>query len=133
MGLHTWNQPIDPYDYVALTNNWQIVDFHDHSPGRGVQIPMSGIAAGAVGPVQLAATVPFVPTGGMVVWAGAVVPTGYVYCDGTAYQQSLYNALFAAIGTAFNNAPPTGYFNVPNITAGGPIATPGSVRYIIKT
>lgn len=56
MGLYTWNKPLDPYDYVQFTDNWNKVDYHDHTPGRGVQIPMGGIAVGAVGPLQLSFT-----------------------------------------------------------------------------
>lgn len=67
MGLASWDQPGDPYDYQQLAGNWQIVDFHDHSPGRGVQIGTAGLqpgsvtsnvlAAGAVGPSQLSSAV----------------------------------------------------------------------------
>lgn len=67
MGLATWDQPLDRYDYLQLANNWQIIDFHDHSPGRGVQISGTGIvpgsiqasniATGAIGPTQLSAGV----------------------------------------------------------------------------
>lgn len=53
MGLYTWNKPLDPYDYVQLTLNWNKVDYHDHTPGRGTQIPAGGIAPGAIGPLEL--------------------------------------------------------------------------------
>lgn len=48
MGLATWDQPLDRYDYKQLSNNWQVVDFHDHSPGRGVPISTNGIAPGSI-------------------------------------------------------------------------------------
>lgn len=48
MGLTSWNQADDNYDYQQLANNWQLVDFHDHTPGRGVPIPPGGLGAGAV-------------------------------------------------------------------------------------
>jgi hypothetical protein len=54
MGLHSWNTPLDPYSYAQLDDNWQMISFHDHTPGRGVQIPQGGIAPGAVGTLQLA-------------------------------------------------------------------------------
>lgn len=54
MGLATWDQILDRYDYQQLSNNWQIISFHDHSPGRGVQIGPAGIAAGAIGSQQIA-------------------------------------------------------------------------------
>jgi hypothetical protein len=128
MALHTWNQPLDPYDYVQLTNNWNIVDFHDHTPGRGVQIPMGGIAAGAVGPVALASNVPIVPTGASIIWNNNTAPPGYLFCNGASYQQSLYPALYAVIGTTYNTGSvPTGYFSVPDFYIGT------NSFYIIKT
>jgi hypothetical protein len=54
MGLHSWNDAPDLYNFQQLDQNWQILDFHDHSPGRGVQIPAGGIAPGAVGLNELA-------------------------------------------------------------------------------
>src|ERR1039458_3875820 len=48
MGMTSWDQATDDYNYGQLAGNWQIVDFHDHSPGRGVPIPAGGLAAGAV-------------------------------------------------------------------------------------
>jgi hypothetical protein len=138
MGLHTWNQPLDPYDFEQLTNNWNIVDYHDHSPGRGVQIPMGGIAAGAVGVAQLASNVPVVPTGGIILWPMASpTPVGYLYCNGTQYASAAYPALFAVIGTHFSTSPPAGNFNVPNLnTFASATATgvaSGTIYYWIKT
>lgn len=54
MGLATWDQQLDRYDYLQLSNNWQILDFHDHSSGRGVQIAGGGIAAGSIALQHLA-------------------------------------------------------------------------------
>lgn len=48
MGLASWDQPTDKYNYAQLAGNWQVVDFHDHSPGRGVPIPAAGLGAGSV-------------------------------------------------------------------------------------
>jgi microcystin-dependent protein len=63
MGLTAWDDLVDPYDYQQFANNWNIVDFHDHTPGRGVQIPYGGIAPGAVGLAQLASDVPIIRYG----------------------------------------------------------------------
>lgn len=75
---------------------------------------------------------PGLASSGMIMaWAGGVVPSGWVLCDGTTYNQSgIYNSLFGVIGTTYGSTAP-GTFQVPNIpslTATGPI----SVRYIIK-
>lgn len=49
MSLATWDAISDPYSYEQLSNNWLIVDQHDHSPGRGVQIAGPGIANYSIG------------------------------------------------------------------------------------
>lgn len=48
MGLASWDQLGDDYNYAQLAGNFNILDFHDHSAGRGVQIPAGGLAPGAV-------------------------------------------------------------------------------------
>jgi len=48
MGLVTWDQGTDPYDHAQLSSNWVAVDGHDHTPGRGRQVPSAGIADGAI-------------------------------------------------------------------------------------
>lgn len=48
MGLKVWNLLTDPYDHSELASNWAKVDQHDHSSGKGVQIPTGGIADGAI-------------------------------------------------------------------------------------
>ena len=48
MGLYTWDQLGDSYNYAQLAQNFQTLDFHDHSAGRGTQIPAGGLAPGAV-------------------------------------------------------------------------------------
>jgi hypothetical protein len=54
MGLTVWNLLTDLYDHTQLANNWAKVDYHDHSPGKGVQIPTDGLADGAVTGSKLA-------------------------------------------------------------------------------
>lgn len=55
MGLRIWNLLTDLYDHSQLADNWAKLDYHDHSPGKGVQIPTEGIADGAVTGPKLAA------------------------------------------------------------------------------
>ena len=61
-----------------------------------------------------------VPSGTIVMFAGDVAPTGWVLCDGTAYDSN--NATYVSLAAACNNAydtsagqsaPATGYFRVP--------------------
>lgn len=55
MGLKVWNLLTDLYDHVQFADNWAKVDYHDHSFGKGVQIPTDGIADGAVTGAKLSA------------------------------------------------------------------------------
>lgn len=56
MGLRVWNLLTDLYDHAQLADNWAKVDYHDHSPGKGVQIPTEGIADAAITGAKLAST-----------------------------------------------------------------------------
>jgi microcystin-dependent protein len=56
----------------------------------------------------------FVPAGVISAFAGASLPTGYLWCDGTSYLRADYAALFTAIGTTWGSADGT-HFNVPNL------------------
>lgn len=55
MGLRVWDNLNDPYDHDQLANNWAKVDFHDHTPGRGVQIPGEGLFDGSITSSKIAA------------------------------------------------------------------------------
>lgn len=48
MGLTSWDQQTDAYSYAQFAANWQTLDFHDHSPGRGTPVAAGGLAPGAV-------------------------------------------------------------------------------------
>lgn len=54
MGLKVWNLLTDPYDHAQLADNWAKVDQHDHSFGKGTQIPTGGIADGAITAAKIA-------------------------------------------------------------------------------
>lgn len=58
------------------------------------------------------------PSGSLTPFAGTTAPTGYLLCDGTAYSQTLYPALFAVLGSTYATmggqaAPAAGTFRVP--------------------
>ena len=64
------------------------------------------------------------PLGVVQTWAGKNVPAGYALCEGQQLQISEYPALYAAIGTTFNNAcsatgtlysTTPGYFRLPDL------------------
>jgi microcystin-dependent protein len=64
-------------------------------------------AAAAVAAAQ------YVPAGSIFDFAGASLPSGYLWCDGTSYLRADYAGLFTAISTTWGSADGT-HFNVPN-------------------
>ncbi len=48
MGLTAWTLPSDPYDHSQLASNFAAIDVHDHTQGKGRQVPRQGIANGAI-------------------------------------------------------------------------------------
>lgn len=57
MSLRLWTDLNDLYSHDQLADNFSKLDFHDHSPGRGNQIPTEGIFDGAVTGAKLDTTV----------------------------------------------------------------------------
>lgn len=54
MGLTAWTESDDPYSHVQFATNWNLVDLHDHTSGKGKQIPTAGIVDRAVTKAKLA-------------------------------------------------------------------------------
>lgn len=54
MGLTKWNEQDDPYDHVQLAGNFQILDEHDHTTGKGKRLSGASLEAEAVNTAQLA-------------------------------------------------------------------------------
>jgi hypothetical protein len=54
MTLTTWPAPTDEFDYTELADNFNAIDAHDHTPGKGTQVPTAGIANLAVTTGKLA-------------------------------------------------------------------------------
>lgn len=64
------------------------------------------------------------PLGIVKMWAGVKVPENYLFCDGAQLRTDEYPGLYAALGTAFNNAPnyngsrvstQSGFFRLPDL------------------
>lgn len=53
MGLRVWDLSADPYDHTQLANNWNAVDIHDHTNGKGIQIPSGGILDTAISTAKI--------------------------------------------------------------------------------
>lgn len=77
-----------------------------------VDIPeVSRLIDALYGDVPVAAPV------GSILWqAHSELPSGYLPCDGSAYSEAAYPALFAKIGYLYGN-PGGGFFNVPDYGA----------------
>lgn len=56
-----------------------------------------------------------VPVGGLVPFAGATAPSGYLLCDGSQVSRATYQSLFLAIGTAYGAGDGSTTFNVPDM------------------
>lgn len=54
MALTLWDDLDDPYDHTELAANWNKVDVHDHTSGKGKQIPTAGLVDASVTNVKLA-------------------------------------------------------------------------------
>lgn len=62
----------------------------------------------------------FVPAGTVVAYAGTVIPTGWLQCDGTEVSRTTYSALWNALGTtssAWGQGNGVTTFNVPNMSS----------------
>jgi hypothetical protein len=54
IALAIWDEGDDAYDHTELAANWDAIDAHDHSAGKGKQITSAGLASDSVGNSQLA-------------------------------------------------------------------------------
>lgn len=62
-----------------------------------------------------------VPAGIIEPFAGTIVPTGYLLCDGSAVSRSTYATLFDVIGTTFGSGDGSTTFNVPDLSGRVPL------------
>ena len=61
------------------------------------------------------------PVGGMIPYAGASAPTGWLLCDGSAVSRTTYHALFQAIGTSWGAGNGSTTFNLPDARGAAPV------------
>ena len=55
-----------------------------------------------------------IPTGSLVPFAGTVIPSGYLLCNGAAVSRTTYAKLFAVIGTLWGTGDGETTFNLPD-------------------
>lgn len=58
---------------------------------------------------------PNTPPGGIIMYGGSTIPTGWLLCDGSAVSRTAYALLFAAIGTSFGAGDGSTTFNLPDL------------------
>lgn len=63
----------------------------------------------------LGASALLVPPGSVSAYAGISVPGGWLHCDGSAIDRTIYADLFASIGTTYGNGDGETTFNIPNL------------------
>lgn len=68
----------------------------------------------------------FTPIGGMMPFAGATAPSGWLLTDGSAVSRTIYAALFAVCGTTYGAGNGTTTFNLPNLVNRIPVGSGGS-------
>jgi microcystin-dependent protein len=68
-----------------------------------------------------------VPVGTVAMTACAIVPAGYLLCDGGAVSRTTYPALFTAIGTVHGAGDGSTTFNVPDFRGRGPLGAGAGV------
>lgn len=64
---------------------------------------------------------PLIPVGGLMPYAGATSPEGWLLCDGTAINRTTYANLFAVLGTTYGSGNGTTTFNVPDMRSRMPM------------
>ena len=107
---------VDPSTGATLPTTGMVMT-SDGAGGTTWVVPPGGYTygSGAFGTYTYSAGT--VPPGTIQQFAMSQLPQGWLACDGTAYSRSLYQRLFAAIGTNWGVGDGTTTFNVPAIAA----------------
>lgn len=72
---------------------------------------------------------PQTPTGAILAFAGAAVPSGWLICDGTAVSRVTFAALFGILGTAYGAGDGINTFNLPNLRGRVPVGLDGTAEF----
>lgn len=111
---------------TTLSSLVQIAGYDKHGhmhtlttdPLPAASVSSSQIVDGTIVLADLATSLQnyLVPVGSVFSYAGSSAPSQYLLCDGSEVSETTYAALFAALGTQFNNGSETsGYFRIPDL------------------
>jgi microcystin-dependent protein len=99
----TFNTTIDP---AFISNKPLSNTINQISGGQTVfdeiLINRPGVGLRKVNQNVLLSTIPVIPIGTIMPYGGDVAPTGWLLCDGSAINKSIYSSLFAVIGYKFD-------------------------------
>lgn len=96
---------IDPFNHAHTNSDVDIdVDSMHHTLGKGPQQAAPGDHSGHL------------ITGSVNMYAGNVIPAGWLLCDGSAVPRATYPELFGTIGTTYGVGDGSTTFNLPNFT-----------------
>lgn len=97
---------------TTITVNWDTsTELSNEALTVSVGILKPGSAALPQGSVPISMTT---PTGSVVAWLTATVPTGWLECDGTAISRTTYAHLFDVLGTTYGVGDGSTTFNLPD-------------------
>ena len=99
-----------PYGLIILNTQVNRLEFN---AGTDAVPSWQGVGAGA-GPSEITPGFGLIATGAMLPFAGTVVPTGYLLCDGTLFTLPAQQKLYDAIGVAWGGSIGVN-FRVPNM------------------
>jgi Phage Tail Collar Domain len=93
---------------------------------KQVMIATSSSTANVVILLETPALAGYVPTGATLDYCGATLPTGYLFCDGSAVSRATYANLFNTISTVWGAGDGTTTFNLPDLRRRATIGTGGT-------
>lgn len=138
MALRLWDLLSDVFNHTELVDNWNKVDVHDHTTGKGVQVPTGGIANSAINASKIADTTitsskfvadvvqALIPSGTILATGRSTAPTGYLLCNGGTANRTTHATLFTAIGTTYGAGDGSTTFGLPDLRGRVPVGEDGS-------
>lgn len=104
----------DPYVIIPDSNagdkRWKLKPGKYLGDAEADSLTISGEQALLVGGVYGGNT----PVGSMLDWSTNTAPNGWLLCDGSVVSRSMYNDLFAVVGTTFGSGDGSSTFNLPD-------------------